>query len=43
MAQRQVFSSNIAAILTMAGAAIGLGNVWRFPYMMVLMVAVLFY
>lgn len=34
MATRQVFSSNLATLLTMAGAAIGLGNVWRFPYMM---------
>jgi NSS family neurotransmitter:Na+ symporter len=34
MAQRQVYSSNFFAILTIAGASIGLGNVWRFPYMM---------
>ena len=34
MANRQIFSSNLVTLLTMAGAAIGLGNVWRFPYMM---------
>ena len=31
---RELFSSPLAAILTMSGAAIGLGNIWRFPYMM---------
>lgn len=30
----QRFQSRLTAILTMAGVAIGLGNVWRFPYMM---------
>lgn len=32
--QTQRFSSRLATLLTMAGLAIGLGNVWRFPYMM---------
>ena len=30
----QRFSSRLTTVLTMAGIAIGLGNVWRFPYMM---------
>ena len=31
---REFFSSRLAATLTMIGVAVGLGNVWRFPYMM---------
>lgn len=34
MSSREHFSSELSTLLTMAGAAIGLGNVWRFPYMM---------
>ena len=31
---RPVFSSRLLTLFTMMGVAIGLGNVWRFPYMM---------
>lgn len=34
MAQKEIFSSGFVAVLTMIGVAVGLGNVWRFPYMM---------
>ena len=34
MIKRPVFSSQVATILTLIGVAVGLGNVWRFPYMM---------
>ena len=30
---REHFGSRVAVILAMAGSAIGLGNIWRFPYM----------
>lgn len=30
---RARFSSRLALLLTMVGVAVGLGNVWRFPYM----------
>ena len=30
---REHFSSRSTAVLAMAGSAIGLGNIWRFPYM----------
>lgn len=33
-APRPQFSSRLVTVLTMAGVAIGLGNIWRFPYMM---------
>ena len=34
MKRRPVFSSRWVTVLTMIGVAVGLGNVWRFPYMM---------
>lgn len=33
MSERENFGSRTAVILAMAGSAIGLGNIWRFPYM----------
>ena len=30
---RENFGSRTTAIMAMAGSAIGLGNIWRFPYM----------
>lgn len=33
MSARETFSSRAALLLTMIGVAVGLGNVWRFPYM----------
>ena len=32
-AGREHFGSRFAVIMAMAGSAIGLGNIWRFPYM----------
>src|SRR5690349_823313 len=31
--QRETFASRFGAIITMVGFALGLGNIWRFPYM----------
>lgn len=30
--RRELFSSRIGAILALAGSAVGLGNIWKFPY-----------
>jgi NSS family neurotransmitter:Na+ symporter len=32
-ARRETFGSRFGTIMTMIGVAVGLGNVWRFPYM----------
>lgn len=34
MSKRPTFSSYFLTLITMIGVAVGLGNVWRFPYMM---------
>lgn len=31
--KRDSFGSSVAAVLALAGSAVGLGNIWRFPYM----------
>ena len=31
--ERASFSSKLGVILATAGSAVGLGNIWRFPYM----------
>ena len=31
--KRDSFGSRIGALLAMAGSAVGLGNLWRFPYL----------
>lgn len=33
MKKREQFTGRIAVVLAMAGSAIGLGNIWRFPYL----------
>jgi NSS family neurotransmitter:Na+ symporter len=33
MKQRENFGSRMAVIMALAGSAIGLGNIWRFPYL----------
>jgi len=32
--EQQTFSSRLTTVFTMVGVAVGVGNVWRFPYMM---------
>ena len=32
MQEREIFGSRIGFILVSAGCAVGLGNVWKFPY-----------
>ena len=34
MKKRESFGSRFAVIMAMAGSAVGLGNIWRFPYVM---------
>ena len=31
---RETFATQFGVVATMIGVAVGLGNVWRFPYMM---------
>lgn len=33
MSGRENFAGSVGAVMAMAGSAIGLGNIWRFPYM----------
>lgn len=33
MAQRESFGSSFGALVALAGSAVGLGNLWRFPYL----------
>ena len=33
MNKRETFGGRLGVIMAMAGSAIGLGNIWRFPYM----------
>ena len=34
MKQREHFGSRFAVVMAMAGSAVGLGNIWRFPYVL---------
>ena len=33
MEKRGTFGSKLAIVLATAGSAVGLGNIWRFPFM----------
>ncbi|UCE05992.1 MAG: sodium-dependent transporter [bacterium] len=33
ISERETFASNFGLLMSMVGVAVGLGNVWRFPYM----------
>lgn len=33
MSERGLFSSRMGFILAAAGVAVGLGNIWKFPYL----------
>ena len=33
MAERSSFSGSVGFVLAAAGSAVGLGNIWRFPYL----------
>ena len=33
MTERETYATRIGTVMTMIGVAVGLGNVWRFPYM----------
>lgn len=33
MAKRSEFSNKLGFVLAAAGSAVGLGNIWRFPYL----------
>lgn len=34
MSKQSTFNSRMGVILATAGSAVGLGNIWKFPYML---------